>query len=70
MELVRHYADVLRMLTERIAPVSAVPAPELSSAAAPVPEIPEAPPDPTSCWESAAAMLQNRDWHTETIVHL
>ena len=35
IELVRHYADVLRMLTERIAPVSAVPAPELSSAAEP-----------------------------------
>ncbi len=72
VELVRHYADVLRMLTERIAPVSAVPAPEVSSAAEPdpVPEIHEAPPDPTSCWESAVAMLQNRDWHTETIVHL
>ncbi len=37
IELVRHYADVLRMLTERIVPVFAVPAPELSSAVEPDP---------------------------------
>ena len=49
-----------------------VPAPELSSAAEPdaIPEIHEAPLDTTSCWKSAIIMLQNRDWHTETIIHL
>ena len=72
VELVRHYADVLRMLTDRICSPPSVSAP-----ARPIPEDP--PPSvevvesaPASCsdWESAASLLRTRSWDTETIVHL
>ncbi len=70
LELVRHYADVLRMLTERIP--SAVSPPAVSAAVAPdpAPELSEPPPDPSSCWEAAVSVLERRDWHTESLVHL
>ena len=65
VELVRHYVDVLRMLTDRISSVPATPDPVVSAPgeSAAVPGAPA----PTLCWESVLAC---RDWHTESLVHL
>lgn len=71
-ELIRHYADVLCMLAARIPLTPAASAAVDSAAAAPEPvfETSEPPPDPSSGWESASALLARRDWHAEKIVHL
>ncbi len=66
VELVRHYVDVLRMLTERISSVPSPPPPAVSAAVEPDPEVAA----PTSCWESAVSLLSCRDWHMEPLVHL
>lgn len=71
-ELIRHYADVLCMLTARIPSTPTVPAAvdSASEVPDPIPETSGVPPDPSSAWESAVALLERRDWHSETIVHL
>lgn len=69
LELVRHYADVLRMLTGRI-PSAVSPPAGAAVALDPAPEILETPPDPSFCWEAAVSVLERRDWHTESLVHL
>ncbi len=73
VELVRHYVDVLRMLTDRISSVPAAPDPAVSAPAVSAPEESAAVPGtpaPTLCWESAVSVLACRDWHTESLVHL
>ncbi len=73
VELVRHYVDVLRMLTDRISSVPAAPDPAAPDPVVSAPEesaaVPGAP-APTLCWESAVSVLACRDWHTESLVHL
>ena len=75
IELIRHYAEVLRMLTDRIAtppslsaPIVASPPPVELSDPVPPEDLPESP----SCsdGESADSLLACRDWHTERLVHL
>ena len=68
IELVRHYVDVLRMLTDQISSVPAAPDPVVS-APEELAAFPGAP-APTLCWESAVSVLECRDWHTESLVHL
>lgn len=72
MALVRHYADVLRLLTQRIAPVPAVSPPVEPASVEPesTPAVQAPPLDPSSDWESAVSLLARRDWHAETILHL
>ena len=68
LELVRHYADVLRMLTER------VPAPGLSATPAAAPPVQEAPEaqleEVPASWEEASGYLHARDFRREEVVHL
>lgn len=70
LELVRHYADVLRMLTERISSAVSPPAGPPVVAPDPAPESFASAPDPSSSWDAAVSMLECRDWHTESLVHL
>ena len=66
LELVRHYADVLRMLTERIPTLG----PPATSAAAP-PPVQEAQLEETpASWEEASGYLHARDFRREEVVHL
>ncbi len=69
LELVRHYADVLRMLTAR---VPALGPPATPAAAPPLAqEAPEAQLEETpASWEEASGYLHARDFRREEVVHL
>ena len=70
VELMRHYADVLRLLTEHV--VGTLPRPD--GAVAPVVAAPEprepVPADPEPPWEAALDLLRSRDWTQERVVAL
>ena len=58
VELVRHYADVLRMLTERICPT-----PSVSTPVRPVPEDP--PPSPEIVKDEGDCLMGSKDIHSQ-----
>ena len=69
LELVRHSADVLRMLTARVP----APGPPATPAAAPPPvqEAPEAQLEEVpASWEEASGYLRARNFRREEVVHL
>ena len=55
------------MLTEWIPSASVVSPPEEPEL---LPEVAETPPDSSLDWESEVSLLERRDWHAETIIHL
>ncbi len=69
MKLVRHYADVLRMLTARV-PAPDPPAPPAATPS-PVQEAPEAQlEEAPASWEEASGYLHARDFRRGEVVHL
>ena len=69
LELVRHCADVLRMLTARV-PAPGPPAPP-AAAPSPVQEAPEAQlEEAPASWEEASGYLHARDFRRGEVVHL
>ena len=72
LELVRHYADLLRIMAERVtevAPPVAAAAPVVALSPEPRVEEARSEPDPSS-WEAALDLLQSRDWTQECVVAL